>query len=130
MSLAQHFSDALRELEGQLSTPGNAPSFGFGTRTIPCVPSPLAETIVIDAGNERQISLQLTVRGSNWLSWGLETIFIGDQVFDFEAGAENPPLVGQIISYPSQSRYRIHTIRRAPDNSFLVFDCVDPNSNR
>lgn len=128
MPLASEFASAL----GELHTEFGSPMFRFKGRNIPCVASTLGEQIVLDrAGNERQVSLALHALPGQWLTWSDQTVTMGDETFTM--GDDNSrPLVGQLIIYPADSsrRFRIAQVRTAPDNSFLHFLCVDPNSNQ
>jgi hypothetical protein len=121
----------LKEAESDLRGPDGQPQWlVYGTLTLPCVPSGVTDTVVIDTdGNTIEIQQALLVRTDHFEAPGLEPQD-ADAVPDVDSFNTTPiPNVGEMVRF-RWTDYRV--VRRVFDSTqaYVRLDLADANSNR
>ncbi len=130
MSIANEMEDALRELERDTIGPDSqAQWLVFGTLTMPCVPTSISESILIDPnGNPVNVDLAVFIRLDHFDLPAIEAVSAenADALF---ASTQRIPKSGDIVRF-RWTEYRVLTSKLDPTLTYIRLDLADQHSNR
>ncbi len=131
MSLHKEIQRDLKEAGRDLRGPDGEPQWlVFGTLTVPCVPTSIEDTVVLDEeGNSIELRHSVIVSTEYWEAPGLE-VQDADSAPDLDAANATPfPEVGHGVRFRWQD-YKI--VKRSFDSTLaqMRLDLADPGSNQ
>tara|TARA_R110000868_G_scaffold97829_2_gene269097 strand:+ start:905 stop:1306 length:402 start_codon:yes stop_codon:yes gene_type:complete len=133
MSIATEMSQALEELERDLSqeSDGTPQKFGWRGIALPCIPRTIEVQTVIDPhGNMVDVQLSMSVRASHFVTVDTDSITADDTTYTGDNDLPIPKS-GDVLTFPfAGSKYRVIKVNLSPARDHYTLYCADPNSNQ
>ena len=131
MALHKEIQRDLKEMARDLRGPDDVAQWiTFGTLTVPCIPTSIEDTVVIDSdGNEAHLRHSVIVSTEWWEAPGLEVLDADSMPGEDTANVTRFPNVGEVIRFRA-GFYKI--VQRKFDSTLaqMRLDLADPGSNQ
>lgn len=131
MRLQKEIQRDLKEMARDLRGPDDVAQWiTFGTLTVPCLPTSIEDTVLIDSdGNEQHLRHSVIVSTEWWEAPGLEVVDADSVPGEDTANITRFPRVGELVRFRAED---CKIVQRKFDSTLaqMRLDLADPGSNQ